>query len=109
MQKTSRMLFGFIALTLVAICAHPQRRIITPPEVKRPSIDRIKTSPTGDPIYQPLRVPPILGMFVEDAKNKLAQFGLKWKETYLTQPEPSLRRGHVSAVIPEVGSAVQRA
>ena len=96
-----------LILTCTAASSHAQGRINTQPEVKKPAIEKIRTQPAGEPIYQPLRVPDVLGLFVEDAEKKLLQLGLKWKEIYLAQPDPSLRRGHVLAVVPAVRSVVQ--
>jgi len=53
------------------------------------------------------RVPNVIGMHVDEAQKVMYAAGLKWKITYLAQPDPSLRRGYVSAVVPDVGSLVQ--
>ncbi len=52
-------------------------------------------------------VPNVVGMYIDAAVKTMSDAGRKWRITYLPQPNPSFRRGYVSAVVPEVGSLVR--
>src|SRR2546428_3289480 len=106
-QRYLVLLVSMLLLAGSVATTNAQGRINTPPEVRKSTTEKIISTPAGAAAYRPLRVPNVAGIRVADAENKLQKLGLRWKETFMAQPQPSLRRGHVWAVVPGVGTIVQ--
>jgi PASTA domain len=101
-------ILGYVILiTGAVVVAGGQGRVQTSPEIKKPTGAEVLKAPGGTAARTFTRVPNVAGMFYSDAMNALFDAGLKVNFTYLANNDPSLRRGHVSAPIPDAGTLVE--